>query len=263
VVLLSGAPGCLPTIVAIVGFSCAPAAFAAPAMPVGPPPPHHLFYLHGRIVQEQQSSKAVHPAFGVYDLDAIVAAFRTRGFTVHAAIRPKRESIDEAAARTVDEIRALLDSGVEVERIALVGASMGAAIGLEVAERLALPGLRVALLGACLSAHVEALRASGGRGPSGRLLAIREASDESTAGCASWPESANGTALTARELTVDTGLRHGFLYRPLPVWVDPVVAWLGASKPVAASTATAHPGGPTGSRDESSLPPLLALRGQA
>lgn len=32
----------------------------------------------------------------------------------------------------------------------------------------------------------------------------------------------------ARELVLDTGLRHGFLYRPLPAWVEPVARWADA-----------------------------------
>jgi hypothetical protein len=28
-----------------------------------------------------------------------------------------------------------------------------------------------------------------------------------------------------REILLDTGLRHGFLYRPLREWVEPVVDW--------------------------------------
>lgn len=200
------------------------------------PPVHHLVYLHGRVVQDQQSARAVHPAFGVYDLEAIVAAFRARGFTVHAAIRPKAETIDVSAAKTATEIRALVEAGVPIERIALVGASMGASIALEAAELLAMPELRVVLLGACLAPNVEALRAAGGRGPSGRVLAVREASDENTDGCARWSERANGAALQGRELEIDTGLRHGFLYRPHAAWLDPTVAWLRSDPPAGSST---------------------------
>ncbi len=28
-----------------------------------------------------------------------------------------------------------------------------------------------------------------------------------------------------REVAVDTGLAHGFLYQPLPEWVNPVLEW--------------------------------------
>ena len=38
----------------------------------------HLIYLHGRIVQEQQSARPRHPQFGYYELEEILDAFRDR-----------------------------------------------------------------------------------------------------------------------------------------------------------------------------------------
>jgi hypothetical protein len=88
------------------------------------------------------------------------------------------------------------------------------------------PNLRFCVLGVCLSESVRELLAGEGKGPSGRVLAIREASDESTANCPSWTkEMEAGTPIAAREIILDTGLSHGFLYRPLPEWVNPVVEW--------------------------------------
>jgi hypothetical protein len=73
------------------------------------------------------------------------------------------------------------------------------------------------------------LLAEGGKGPSGRLLAIREASDESSGQCPAWKNDRElYSMLFAREIVLDTGLSHGFLYRPLPEWVGPVVEWAGA-----------------------------------
>jgi hypothetical protein len=31
-----------------------------------------------------------------------------------------------------------------------------------------------------------------------------------------------------REIVLRTGLGHGFLYRPLPEWMTPALAWAGA-----------------------------------
>jgi pimeloyl-ACP methyl ester carboxylesterase len=220
-------------------FSCAGALLGvlagAGAPPTEPPAPRprHLIYLHGRIVQEAQSERPRHPEYGVYQLDAIAAAFRARGLTVRSEIRPRGASVDASADRVVGEVRALLSEGVRADEITVVGASMGASIAFAAAARLANPELRFVTLGACLSANVEAVRREEGRAPAGRLLAIREASDELTSPCAPWredPDSAPG--LSARELVIATGLGHGFLYRPLPDWFEPAAAWArGATHP--------------------------------
>lgn len=196
------------------------------------PGARHLIYLHGRIVQQAQSPRPRHPDFGFYELDEILAAFRQRGFVVEGEIRPRGTSVEESADHVVERLRGLLSSGVAPQRITVVGASMGAGIALLAAARLGDPEVRFAVLGACLSANVRHLAAAEGAPPSGHVLAIREASDEATAGCPPWADDAElAPRLVAREIEIDTGLRHGFLYRPLAVWLEPVLAWAGADPP--------------------------------
>jgi len=188
--------------------------------------PHHLFYLHGRIVQEQQSLRPQHPDWGVYELEQIWSALRDRGFILHAEIRPKEASVRDYADRVVREVRQLLSSGVPPERITIVGASMGASITFLTSIRLQNPDLRFVALGACLSENVRALRDEEGQAPAGHLLVIRESSDELSEPCPAWdPMNMGAKTLDAREMVVHTGLHHGFLFRPLPEWVEPTVAF--------------------------------------
>jgi hypothetical protein len=78
---------------------------------------------------------------------------------------------------------------------------------------------------------VPLLVAEHGHGPAGRILAIRERSDETSEPCPPWSDDARSpNRLVVRELVLATGLRHGFLYRPLPEWVEPVVEWASAPR---------------------------------
>ena len=91
------------------------------------------------------------------------------------------------------------------------------------------PQVRFCALGTCLSENVRRLRAEEGRGPAGRVLSIREASDDLTEPCAAWkPDLDPGAPIRVREIVVATGLAHGFLYRPLPEWVQPALQWATA-----------------------------------
>jgi predicted RNase H-like HicB family nuclease len=69
------------------------------------------------------------------------------------------------------------------------------------------------------AAHVPDLR---GCVATGRVVEeteqqIREASDELTGACPAWKnESESQPPLSAHEIVLNTGLRHGFLYRLLP-----------------------------------------------
>jgi len=189
----------------------------------------HLIYLHGRIVQEQQSARPRHPQFGYYELEKILDAFRDRGFDVSGEIRPKAASLSESADRVVAQVRRLLESGVPADHVTVVGASMGAAIAFRASAQLQNPDVRFCVLGACLSESVRGLLADEGKAPSGHVLSIREATDDSTGACKPWKNDPDSRSLlVAREIVVDTGLSHGFLYRPIPEWVNPVLEWAGA-----------------------------------
>jgi acetyl esterase/lipase len=190
--------------------------------------PRHLIYLHGRIVQEQQSARPQHPRFGHYELAQILDTLRARGFVVSGEIRPRSVSVGDAADRVVEQVRGLLASGVPADRITVVGASMGGGIALVASARLQNPELRFVVLGACLSETAERLVADEGKGPRGRVLSIHEASDEYTTSCPPWSDDLAPSPIHTREIVLKTGLEHGFLYRPLPEWVDPVVEWAGA-----------------------------------
>jgi pimeloyl-ACP methyl ester carboxylesterase len=188
------------------------AALVVPAEETGP---RHLIYLHGRIVQEQQDP-----------LEQILATFRERGFVVADGIRPKGESVSASADRVVGQVRSLIASGVPASRITVVGGSMGGSIALLASLRLQDPAVGYCVLGVCLSRSVPQLLAEHGAKPRGRILAIHEKSDETSEPCPAWSGDTDPRApLVVREILLDTGLRHGFLYRPLREWVEPALEW--------------------------------------
>jgi pimeloyl-ACP methyl ester carboxylesterase len=210
-----------------------------------PAAPRHVIYLHGRIVQEQQSARPQSPEFGYYELEKILVAFRNRGFVVTGEVRPKGASVGESVDRVVEQVRRLLDSGVPAERIAVVGASMGGGIAVLASARLQNPELRFGVLGVCFSKAEESAFRDSGLRPAGRILAIREASDELTKPCPPWKaESEPRSGVVVREMVINSGLRHGFLYRPLPEWLEPVVEWIEAPRRDDGSPLHEPPGGP-------------------
>ena len=190
-----------------------------------PDPPMHLIYLHGRIVQDQQSRRPEHPRHGFYELDQIAEAFRKRGFVVSAEVRPKDVTVSNAANDVVRQVRELLRAGVPPRRILVVGASMGAGITLRASARLANPDVRFAVLGPCISESAVAVFKEEQQHLSGRMLAIREESDVPSVTCPAYGAGNDSRTLQVRELVLHTGLAHGFLYCPLPEWVEPVAEW--------------------------------------
>lgn len=199
------------------------AAILLPAPSGGAPPAQarktYLFYLHGRIV-EDQGPRGISPRFGRYDYPSTLAAFRARGLEVISEVRPKDTDPSAYADRVVREIRALLARGVAPSRITVVGASKGSVIASLVSTRLRDPSVRYVLLANCndwlIRTHDPRL--------TGEVLSIYEESDEIGRSCR--PVAARSPRLRRfTEIRLRTGLGHGMVYRPIRAWVDPAAAW--------------------------------------
>ena len=218
-----------PVVVAlalVAGTALAPPSSAAaagkvlPAFPETPDPKlHYVVYLHGRIVEEQ-GRQAVSPDFGAYQLDDILAALASPGVAVVGEVRAKGTDPKVAAKHVVAEVGRLVDAGVAPASITVIGASKGALIAMLASTALESRELGWVIMANCNESVIEnydlALH--------GQVLSIYESSDEVGGTCA--PLFAQSPALARHaEVRLETGLRHGFLYRPLPEWVKPATAW--------------------------------------
>jgi hypothetical protein len=109
---------------------------------------------------------------------------------------------------------------VPPERITVVGFSKGGGIAIVASSVLADDRLNFVFMGACgpwLDSRPEIV-------PHGRLLALREASDNLVGSCEGLFARAAGDG-KREEKTLDLGGGHGAFYRPRPEWVDPIVEW--------------------------------------
>ena len=217
-------------LIAAVAACSGPAPEAAPAAAAPGPDtaaassflagPRHVIYLHGKII-ETDGRDAVSPEHGRYEYDAIVQALGSDSVTVHADVRPSGAGVAAYAETTLAQIRRLMATGVKPERITVVGASKGGVIALMTSTRLSEPEVGYVVLGACYPDLEKDFQPR----LHGRVLSIYEASDSMGGSCGA--AFAASPALTDHaEVRLDTGLRHGFLFHPLPVWLDPARGWI-------------------------------------
>ncbi len=103
-----------------------------------------------------------------------------------------------------------------------MGFSKGGGIAIAASSTLAEDDINFIFMAACgpwLESRPEIV-------PHGRLLALREASDELVGSCEAL-FSRCGDATAYKEIVIDVGGGHGAFYRPLPEWVEPVGDWAG------------------------------------
>lgn len=182
------------------------------------PNPYYLFYLHGYIV-EDRNTEPVHPEYGMYQYSKILVTFVDSGFVVISEARKKDREIEPYARKVAEQIRQLLRAGVPANHITVVGASQGSWIAMLASTYVANRGVNFVLIAAC-SADKEFLKTVNLHG---NVLSIYEHSDVAQS-CSDYRADATGIK-DWKEIELNTGLKHGFLYRPLQEWIDPAVAW--------------------------------------
>jgi hypothetical protein len=185
----------------------------------------YVIYLHGRIIEEQ-GRRAVSPEYGAYELDAMLQALARPGIVVIGEVRPKDSDPQASAQKVAGNIRRLLAAGVPVDHITVVGASKGAVIAMLVSTALPDKPIGYVLMGNCnewvpKNYHVDL---------HGEVLSIFDASDDVGHSCQ--PIFERSRRLGRRhEIQLATGLKHGYLYRALPAWIEPTLSWVQDRRP--------------------------------
>lgn len=180
----------------------------------------YLFYLHGAIVQ-YQGADAVSPRYGPYKYNDIVDTFKSYGFHVISEVRPKNTKASEYAEKVAGQIKELLDKGVKPEDITLVGASAGAYITIDVALKLKNKKINYAILGMCApntyKSYIDLTLC-------GNFISFYESSDSHNS-CSKMFE--DKTCVEGfKEIELNMGNGHGFLYQPYKEWVHPLINWI-------------------------------------
>lgn len=179
----------------------------------------HVFYLHGRVIEEQ-GRRPTHPEFGVYEYDEILRRLGGEGRVVVSEARPRNTDPDAYADKVAKQIEDLLAKGVPGRRITVIGASKGAVITMLVSTKVRSPEVGYVIMANCNDWVRENHRID----LHGEVLSIYEASDDVGGTCEPIFRQSKDMG-KHREIRLETGLRHGFLYRPIPEWVEPALAW--------------------------------------
>ncbi|MCG6963393.1 MAG: alpha/beta hydrolase [Acidobacteria bacterium] len=179
----------------------------------------YLIYLHGKIIEDE----GVHPTspqFGVYEYAKILKDLAAPGFTVISEPRTKGTPIYGYAEKVASQVKRLLAAGVPAQHITVTGFSKGGMIAMMASSMVQNPDVNYVFMASC----GDWMRRVLGLRVSGRVLAIREASDDIGGPCKVAFDRA-GKLGEHRELVLHLGGGHGAFYRPHKEWLDPLLKW--------------------------------------
>jgi len=181
----------------------------------------HIFYLHGMII-EIQGVNAVSETFGEYRYNDIIEALKNTGATVHHEVRTQKTDFNTFCKKISSQIDSLIVNHVDPKDITVIGASKGAMMSMTISSINKNP-INYVLLGA----NSDRLEKQSNYNLHGRILGIYEKSD-TVAGkdYQFWIDKSTEVEKFV-QLEINTGLSHGFLYRPIDAWMQPTKEWMG------------------------------------
>jgi len=139
---------------------------------------------------------------------------------VISEVRPSGTDTALYSRQVAAQVRTLLEAGVPPEHITVVGFSKGGGIAIFTSSLLANDRLNFVFMASCGPWYADRPEIV----PRGRLLGIREASDDLAGPCdALFARSPSGA--DQNQIVLGLGGGHGAFYRRHPEWIDAVKAW--------------------------------------
>lgn len=182
---------------------------------------HYVFFLHNKFIEENPLNDA-HPEYGKADYYQILYAFKRKGFQVISELRPKNTDVRVYAKRVVGQIDSLMAGGAKGSQITVIGTSKGGYIAQFVSSYLKNGDVNYVFIGSCGEEDVTGLPDINF---SGNVLSIYEKSDLGMQSCQNMRNRSENVTGRFKEIELSTGLKHGFLFKALPQWIEPSVKW--------------------------------------
>lgn len=182
----------------------------------------YVFFFHNRYLQEF-GVESVHPEYGRVEYHDIIEAFKQQNFIVFSEVRKKGSTGDEYAQKAKHQVDSLLAKGVKPNQITVIGTSMGGYIAQTISGLLKNTRIKYVFIGCCVGdEHLNPNSTTF----YGSILSIYEKSDDLGQSCVTMKEKSSKTVVMFKEIELRTGLKHGFLFKALPQWLEPTIKWV-------------------------------------
>lgn len=184
-------------------------------------PQNYIFFLHNRFLEGHELAEA-HKEYGKAEYLEILAAFQKENFVVLSEKRPKNTDGKEYAQKVKNQIDSLLKMGIAANHITVIGTSKGGYIAQYVSTFLANPDINYVFIGCFQENDLTQL-------PEiqfcGNILTIYEKSDVLGVSAIKRKEVSSLKINHFKEIELNTGLKHGFLYKASSEWLAPCIKW--------------------------------------
>jgi len=180
-----------------------------------------LFFLHNRFLETHNLSEA-HPDFGQVEYTEILEAFKHSGLKVISEKRNGNVNAREYAQGIVHKIDSLIQNGTQPSKITVVGTSKGGYIAQYVSTLANNPELNFVFVASFQNSDIQNI-------PDinycGNILTVFEKSDPYGVSAVKRKQQSTCQIQNFKEVELNTGMGHGFLFKPLNEWMEPTIQW--------------------------------------
>ncbi|MBL0737379.1 alpha/beta hydrolase [Flavobacterium sp. GN10] len=181
----------------------------------------YIFFFHNKFVEENDLNVA-HPEYGKAEYNEILKSYRKDNFIVFSEKRKKNTNSAEYAEKMTKQIKKLIKKGVPANHITVIGTSQGGYIAQYVSTYLSNPDVNFVFIGCFRDIDIKEI-------PDinfcGNILTIYEKSDIYGVSAIKRKENSKCKIEHFKEIELNTGLKHGFLYKAADNWIAPSKKW--------------------------------------
>ncbi|MDQ8014858.1 MAG: alpha/beta hydrolase [Flavobacterium nitrogenifigens] len=181
----------------------------------------YIFFFHNKFVEENDLNVA-HPEYGKAEYNEILESFRKDNFIVFSEKRKKNTNSAEYAEKMAKQIKKLIKKGVPPNHITVIGTSQGGYIAQFVSTYLSNPDLNFVFIGCFMDTDIQQITDINW---CGNILTIYEKSDIYGVSAIKRKETSKCKIEHFKEIELNTGLKHGFLYKAADNWIAPSKKW--------------------------------------
>lgn len=183
----------------------------------------YIFFLHNKFL-EGHSGDEVHPKYGIVEYEKMLHELKDSSNIV--LFEKRKPNTDPAvyALKIKKQIDQLIKKGVKAENIAVVGTSQGGYIAQYISYYMKNPELKFVFIGA--SFKDDSLEKDENFRLYGKILSITEKSDDGHIPLSQEQRFIRSNIKNFKEIELNTGLNHGFLFKALDAWIIPTKEWI-------------------------------------
>ena len=182
----------------------------------------YIFFIHNKFLEDNPDGTFSDKYNVTVDYKGILQSFENDGFVVFSEKRSSKANERAFANKVISQIDSLISKGVQPNHITVIGTSKGGYIAQFVSTFVKNPNLNFVFIGSFQDSDIEEI-------PEiqfcGNILTIYEKSDIYGVSAIKRKETSTLKINRFKEIELNTGLKHGFLYIASDEWIKPCKMW--------------------------------------